>query len=361
MTAPGPGAARPRILVIKLAALGDFVQAFGPFAAIRAHHPDAAVTLLTTPPFADLARRSPWFDAVWSDGRPSWRDPAAWWRLARRLRAAGFARVYDLQTSRRSSRYRLLVGPRAEWSGVASGASHPHANPARDSMHTVERQREQLEMAGIRRFPPPEMDWLDADLSAFALPPRFALLVPGASPGRSGKRWPAGRYGELAAGLGLPAAVVGGSAEKPLAAAVAERAPGTIDLTGRTDFAAIGALGRRAAFAVGNDTGPTHLLAAAIAERAPGALDLTGRTDFAAIGALGRRAAFAVGNDTGPMHLLAATGCPTLALFGAESDPALCAPRGPAAAVLRHPTLAALEAAEVRAALQGLVAAHPRP
>jgi ADP-heptose:LPS heptosyltransferase len=306
------GDAPARILVIKLAALGDFVQAFGPFAAIRAHHPDAAITLLTTPPYADLARRSPWFDAVWSDGRPSWRDAAAWWRLARRLRGAGFARVYDLQTSRRSSRYRVLVGGAAEWSGIASGASHPHANPRRDAMHTAERQREQLEMAGIRRFPPPETDWLDADLGAFALPPRFALLVPGASPGRPGKRWPAERYGELAAGLDLPAAVVGGAAEAPLAAEVAARAPGTIDLTGRTDFAALGALGRRAAFAVGNDTGPVHLIAAA--------------------------------------------GCPTLALFGPESDPALCAPRGPAVAVLRHPRLAALEAAEVRAALAGLVA-----
>ena len=306
------GAGRPRVLVIKLAALGDFVQAFGPFAAIRAHHPDADITLLTTPPYADLARRSPWFDAVWSDGRPSWRDPAAWWRLARRLRAAGFERVYDLQTSRRSSRYRLLAGPRAEWSGIAPGASHPHANPARDGMHTVERQREQLEMAGIRRFPPPELDWLDADLGAFGpLPPRFALLVPGASPGRPGKRWPAERYGELAAGLGLPAAVVGGAAEKPLAAAIAARAPDT--------------------------------------------LDLTGRTDLTALGALGRRAAFAVGNDTGPVHLIAAAGCPTLALFGPESDPMLCAPRGSAVAVLRHPRLVALEVAEVRAALTGLV------
>jgi ADP-heptose:LPS heptosyltransferase len=310
---PRPAAAgRPRVLVIKLAALGDFVQAFGPFAAIRAHHPDAAITLLTTPPYADLARRSPWFDAVWSDGRPSWRDPAAWWRLARRLRDAGFARVYDLQTSRRSSRYRALVGGAAEWSGIARGASHPHGNPARDAMHTVERQREQLEAAGIRHFPPPELDWLDADLSAFALPPRFALLVPGASPGRPGKRWPAERYGELAAGLGLPAAVVGGPAEKPLAAEIAARAPGT--------------------------------------------LDLSGRTDFATLGALGRRAAFAVGNDTGPIHLLAAAGCPTLALFGPESDPALCAPRGPSVGVLRHPRLAELEPAEVRAALAGLLA-----
>ena len=48
----------PRILIIKLGALGDFAQAFGPFAAIRAHHPAAEITLLTTPPFAPLARHS---------------------------------------------------------------------------------------------------------------------------------------------------------------------------------------------------------------------------------------------------------------------------------------------------------------
>jgi ADP-heptose:LPS heptosyltransferase len=313
VTAEAAGAGAPRqILVIKLAALGDFVQAFGPFAAIRAHHPDSAIILLTTPAYADLARRSPWFDAVWSDGRPSWSDAAGWWRLARHLRGAGFDRVYDLQTSRRSSQYRTLVGRRAEWSGIASGASHPHANPERDGMHTIDRQREQLEMAGIRRFPVPTMGWLDADLGAFALPPRFALLVPGASPGRPAKRWPAERYGELAAGLGLPAVVVGGPAEAPLAAA--------------------------------------------IKQRAPDALDLTGRTDFAALGALGRRAAFTVGNDTGPIHLFAAACCPTLALFGPDSDPALCAPRGPGVAVLRHPRLEDLGVAEVRGALAALAA-----
>jgi len=302
-----------RILVIKLAALGDFVQAFGPFAAIRAHHPRAEITLLTTPPYAELAERSPWFDRIWTDGRPSWGDLPALWRLARRMRQGGFSRVYDLQTSSRSSRYRLFLPRGVEWSGIARGASHPHANPLRDFMHTIERQREQLEMAGIREFPPPDLSWLDADISGFNLPERFALLIPGASPGRPGKRWPAERYGELAAGLDLPAVVVGGPAEAPLAAAIAARAPGTIDLTGRTSYAALGAVARRAAYAVGNDTGPTHLIAAA--------------------------------------------GCPTLVLFGSESDPALCAARGPAVAVLRHERLASLDVAEVRTALAGLIAA----
>lgn len=298
------------ILVIKLAALGDVVQAFPAFAAIRAHHSQARITLLTTPPFAPLLRRAPWFDRVWDDGRPAWTDLRAVSRLALRLRRGGWSRVYDLQTSGRSSRYRWFTGGRPEWSGIAHGASHRHANPARDAMHTLERQRDQLEAAGIRDFPAPDMSWLDADVSALGLPPRFALLIPGASPGRPGKRWPAERYAALAAGLDLPVAVLGGAAEKPLAAAILRSAPGGLDLTGRTSLEQIGALARRAAFAIGNDTGPTHLVAMA--------------------------------------------GCPSVALFGGESDPALCAPRGPAVAVLRHEPLADLPVAAVRQALASL-------
>ena len=303
----------PRILVIKLAALGDFVQAFGPFAAIRAHHPGAEITLLTTPPFAGLARRAPWFDRVWDQGRPGWSDPCGVAALALALRRARFTRVYDLQTSGRSSRYRWFTGAAPEWSGIARGASHRHANPARDALHTLERQREQLALAGITEFPPPALDWLEEDLSGFALPPRFGLLVPGASPGRPGKRWPVAHFANLAAGLKLPVAVLGGPAEAPLAQAIRAAAPGSLDLTGRTSLGQIGALARRASFALGNDTGPTLLIAAA--------------------------------------------GCPTLALFGDDSDPALCAPRGRAVAVLRHARLAALEVSEVRAALAALVAA----
>ena len=298
-----------RILVIKLAALGDFVQAFGPFAAIRAHHPGAHITLLTTPPFAPLAEASPWFNEVWRDGRPDWLDLRAVARLAMRLRRAGFARVYDLQTSSRSSRYRLFVGGGTEWSGIARGASHPDADPRRDFLHTAERQRGQLQAAGITHFPAPGLDWLDADVSAFALPPGFALLLPGASPTRPGKRWPAAHFAALAARLGRPVVLWGGPADIPLAREIAALTPGLLDLTGRTDLRQLAAVARRAAMAIGNDSGPTHLAAAA--------------------------------------------GCPTLALFGTESDPALCAPRGQVV-VLRHEPLAALGVEAVLQAASGL-------
>jgi len=298
-----------RILIIRLGALGDFVLSFAAFEAIRAHHGTDEITLLTTAPYAELARRSPWFDRVRIDRRPGWWNPLAVVRLARALR--GFDFIYDLQTSGRSGWYFRLAG-RPPWSGIATGCSHPHANPDRDAMHTLERQREQLHQAGVRRFPPPDLSWLTTS-DALGVPRPYALLVPGAAAHRPDKRWPAERFGALAAILarrGQRPVVLGQATETPLAAAI------------------------RAV--------------------CPEALDLTGCTGIPDIAALASRAALAVGNDTGPMHLIAAVGCPSVVLFSSASDPALTAPRGPAGrwpTVLRVPSLGDLPTDRVAAAL----------
>jgi ADP-heptose:LPS heptosyltransferase len=301
-----------RVLVIKLGALGDFIQAFGPFAAIRRHHADARVTLLTTAPFADIARASRLFDDVWIDARPEAIAIGGWLALRRRLREGRFQRVYDLQTSDRSSFYFRLFwpGPYPEWSGIAKGCSHPHANPWRDFMHTVERQAEQLKMAGIERVPPPNLAWIEADAARFGLPARFALLIPGGAAHRPAKRWPAARFGTLAAWL-------------------AERGVQPV-LLGLADEADV---------------------IAAVGAACPSARSLAGATSLFDIVALARRAALAVGNDTGPMHLITATGCPSVVLFSSDSDPALCAPRGDRVTVLRRERLDQLPVEDVQAAL----------
>ena len=308
-TAPASG--RERILVIKLGALGDFVLAMGPAASIRAHHPHAEITLLTAPAFADLAKAAPYFDRVWLDDRPSWARPWALWRLRRKIFRAGFTRVYDLQTSDRSGLYFHLLWPsRPQWSGIASGSSHPHANPDRDSMHTIDRQAEQLRMVGIERVPAPDLSWATGDVQRFNLPKKFLLLVPGGAPHRPAKRWPAGRFAQianLAARRGVTPVVLGGLAER-----------------------AIGA---------------------SILNTVPQARDLTGKTGFGDIVALGRLALYALGNDTGPMHLVVASGCPATVLYSHESDPGLTAPRGPRVTILRRPDLAQLSVEDVAATL----------
>jgi ADP-heptose:LPS heptosyltransferase len=302
-----------RILVIRLGALGDFVVSLGPMAAIRRHHPKARITLLTTAPFASLARASGYCDEVWIDERGPWWRP---WREAavkRRLRRAGFQRVYDLQTSRRTARYWRAMG-RPEWSGHAAGASHPHLDPDRDAMHTVDRQRAQLAIAGIHAVPPADLSWAKADVRRFNVREPFVLLVPGGSAHRPKKRWPADKYAALArtfVRLGITPVLIGADSEA----------------------AALGA----------------------IARHVPEGINLCGKTSFEEIVVLARAALGAVGNDTGPMHLTAAAGCPSLVLFSSESDPDLCAPRpgvqGGKVAVLRKPDLIALSVAEVQAAL----------
>ncbi len=318
-----------KVLVIKFGALGDFVLALAAMKRIRLAHPKARITLLTTPPFEALAKASPYFNAIEIDGRPD--DAGDWWAMVRRVRGAHYDRIYDLQTSSRSSLIFQFLRPLPpQWSGIAAGCSHPHRNPKRVGMHTLERQADQLREAGIwpgaptgpGAAPPPDLSWILKKVgdqrppaSGSVKPRPYALMVPGGSAGRLDKRWPAERYAELAALLnrrGFDVVVIGGPEESALARAIQRKAK---------------------------------------------ARDLTGRTDFAQIAALGARAALAIGNDTGPTHLIAAAGAPTLVLFSKASDPALCAPRGHVD-VLRIDNLADLPTAEVAAACERLAPAE---
>ena len=156
-----------RILVIKLSALGDFVLALAAMKKIRAVHPKAHITLLTTPPFEALAKICPYFNAVDTGGRPE--SFQQWTALRRRIKAVNYARVYDLQTSAHSNRIfqALRPGP-PTWSGIAFGCALPHKNPLRNGMHTLERHADQLKEAGIwpdaptepGSAPPPDLSWV---------------------------------------------------------------------------------------------------------------------------------------------------------------------------------------------------------
>lgn len=298
------------ILVIKLGALGDFIQALGPMAAIRRHHAGDRITLLTTAPYAELARASGYADRVWSGGRPGRLDVAGWLCLRHRL-CSGFARVYDLQNNGRTSLYFRLMRPRPEWVGVAPGASHRNDSPERTAGTAFSGHVQTLALAGITDVHVDDLAWMTASPDGFNLRNPYVLLVPGCSPGKTEKRWPAARYGMLArllAGRGVQPVILG--------------------------------------------TAPERTLAAEICALCPEALDLTGRTGLFQLAALARGAAGAVGNDTGPMHLIGPTGCPCVVLFSAAGDPARHAPLGPAVTTLFEPALSMLDPDRVATALR---------
>src|SRR3954471_10917509 len=252
---PSTGTVRQNILIIKLGAFGNIILSMAAFSAIRRHHADARISVLTSAAFADWLRTFPYFDDVLVDPRPGRWDFPAQRRLARMLAEGRFSRVYDLQTSARSSRYLHLFPAkhRPDWSGIAYGCSLPDRDPRRNVLHDMDRQEGQLRQAGITEFPPADMSWCRGDIGRFNLPRDFAVLVPGSSPNRLAKRWPVARYQALAVALrdrGIAPVVIGSAAEQALAAAI----PAAIGLAGQTSFGDLADMARAARFAVGNDT-----------------------------------------------------------------------------------------------------------
>jgi ADP-heptose:LPS heptosyltransferase len=287
---PNPGDTLKRVLVIKLGAMGDFMQALGAMRVVRATHPSARITLLTTEPFEAFAKACPYFDIVEADGRP--RDIKGRADLIRRLRAASYDMVYDFQNNDRTSQYFAgLTGKKPLWSGAAQGASHQHKNPNRAMMHNFDRLAEQLLHAGLSPKPPgdptgwivgqdltPSLAWIRP---AFRDPPRFQpeffnlygpyiLLIPGSSADHPEKRWPLERFADVArwfADARIIPVIVGAKAEGDIGTQITKLEPRAKSLVGRTDLFQLATLSERALMAIGGDTGPMHLAAAA---RTPG-------------------------------------------------------------------------------------------
>lgn len=297
--------AQEKILVIKLGALGDFIQALGPMAAIRRHHPEASITLLTTKPYQKFAQDCGYFNEIWLDDKPKLTDISSWVGLKKKLNQAGFSRVYDLQNNDRTAFYFKLLkrNGRPEWVGTAHGCSHRNTSPDRTAGHAFDGHLQTLALAGISDIEIDRLEWMNGDISSFLLKGPFALLVPGCAPERPEKRWPACHYGELAKLLikkGIRPVVLGTFAEKEA----------------MEDISKI----------------------------CPQALDLIDQTSFAQIVSLARKAVAAVGNDTGPMHLIAATGCSSLVLFSKHSNPVRHAPKGKSVFVFQADSLDELKA-----------------
>lgn len=309
-----------KVLVIAGGSLGEFTPALAAMRRIRAVHPDADITLLTTPPFEALGRACPYVDHVDIDGAPQ--EFGDWRALVASVRAAKYDRVYDLETSAWSNRLFHLLRPfPPRWSGVAAGCALPHRNPRRRDMHPLERHAEQLKAAGVwpdaptepGAAPPPDASWV----ARRTLEPRKAarphiLLVPGEVADAPESRWHPSAYGELAHALrlrGYDVIILGGPDAAPLAQAI---------------------------------------------QRSAQARDLTGRTDYAQIAALAARAALAIGAPTGRMHLVAAAGAPTLILSPKDMDPHRFGPRGHVAALYAE-TLEDLSVQEVLRAADRLM------
>jgi len=279
-----------RILLIKHGALGDLVQGFDAFAAMRAGKPDAHIALLTSPPFAGFAHMMPWFDEILVDPRAAFVNVGAVFRVRQMLRSNWDA-IVDLQCSRRTAHYHLFLAPPAtRWFGTAQGASDPYPDFA--GINNNKRMLIAAEMAGGSPLTPDSVDfsWLKSsgvkDAKAKART-KQAVLIPGCSVAKPQKKWPVAHFALLANKLdqqGYEVSIAGTNTDRGTADTLLENAPFCIDMVGKTDLPALARL-------------------------------LSG-------------ASIVVGNDTGPVFLAARLGTPTIMIMGPETDPEMSAPTG---------------------------------
>ncbi len=258
-----------RILVIKLGALGDVVMATALVRAIRAGHCGARVTVLTTPPFADLFRAWPGLAvrAVPRRGLGHGLRTIAW------IRRQGFSRLYDLQSNDRTALWVALsgvaerVGNHPRWP-----YTHHPSRPWRGEEHIFDRMNAVLAAAGLAPAAArPELPLDGAGRARVARwrasqglqAGRYVLVHAGASARRrSAKSWP--HFAALAprlVGHGLTPVWIGAGTDRPINRELA--AVAGLDATDAFSIAELAELGRGARFALTNDSGPMHALAAA--------------------------------------------------------------------------------------------------
>jgi heptosyltransferase-1 len=268
----------PRILIVRLSAIGDVIQTMPVACALREHLPQAFVAWAVEERAAALLRGHQAVDELIRLPRGWLKSPRRVWQLRRRLRAMRFDAVLEAQGLTKAAIVAWLSGaPRR------IGFGHPWGreltqwlnNELVDTpgMHVVERNIQLLRPLGIAspriRFLIPEhsADAAAADrvIGWSGLGGGFAIINPGA--GWPSKVWPAERFAGVASHLGrrwsLSTLVVwAGAEEMQMGLLVAAGSGGYARIAPPTTLTELAALARRARLFVGSDTGPLHLAAA---------------------------------------------------------------------------------------------------
>lgn len=289
-----------RILIVKLADLGDAVLAAPAISAIRNTFPKARLDVLTTPVGAEVLALCPAIDRLITFPKSLFDRPTGilkpangtklirlGWRL-RRGRYDALVLLHHLTTPFGARKFQALArasgapivagldngrggfltrgatdygfGERAEWEYGVEIAKTIGGEPGSDPYFVVP------EAARIRA---------EMILRSHGLSKPFVIIHPGVGRYSLARRWPIERFAEVAASL------------------IAQES---------VSVAAVGTRDERVA--------SLQLLAEA------GVVDLMGETSVASLAAILSSARVVIGADSGICHLAAALGTPTISIFG---------------------------------------------
>jgi lipopolysaccharide heptosyltransferase II len=273
-----------RIAVFRALYLGDFIVAVPALRAIRAHFPQAEITLIGLPWAATLARRyHRYIDRfVAFPGYPGLIEGTFDQGRLERFLAEQRAYHYDLVvqmhgSGKYSNAFVCELNGKATAGyyeqmcpkGLTIGAPYPH------EQHEIFRNLGLAALLGCTKlfprleFPLYAEDRAEVDTLLHELAVNKDTLLIGIHPGSRSpaRRWPAEYFAavadELVQQFGAQIVVTGSSNGQAIARAVIDhmKMP-AINLAGRTSFGALGALISKLYLFISNDSGPTHIACA---------------------------------------------------------------------------------------------------
>jgi lipopolysaccharide heptosyltransferase I len=268
----------PRILIVRLSAIGDVIQTMPVACALRQRFPQAFLAWAVEQRAAMLLRGHEAINELIELPRGWLASPGDVWRLRRKLLSLQVDLTIDVQSLTKSAVLARLSGAKRRIGlGDPGGRelskwfNNERVDPK--ATHVVDRYLELLQPLGIHspavRFQVPEHEEdraaAEQIIRQVGLEGGFAVINPGA--GWPSKLWPVDRYAAVARRLGesrqLPSLVVwAGPAEQAMAAAVTAAAGRSAHVAPPTSLPRLAAICRRARLFVGADTGPLHLAAA---------------------------------------------------------------------------------------------------
>jgi lipopolysaccharide heptosyltransferase I len=263
-----------KILIIKPSALGDIVHTLPFLSAVRTRFPAAEIHWVVARGLHTFLEGHTMINRLWVMDKENWKQLSRFTKTIQEITTfrKGLAQEHfdvsiDLSGLLRSGLITFAAGARYKLGFSDSDEGSPffytHKVEGGRQIHAIDRYLKLAALMGCDTsqvsHPMPPYP-LDSPLLA-SLPEHFCIMAPSA--GKEANRWPADRFGELAASLPLPSVIISNKADAAIAETVTEASKGmTINLAGKTGLKELVALIARAQFFISNDTGPMHIAAA---------------------------------------------------------------------------------------------------
>ena len=252
-----------KILIIKFGGLGDVILSLNAIYSIFNHHKKCKMILLTEEPYDKLMHNSNWFEKIFTIRRGFFYFLDLL-RIKNEIDPNVFYFLYDLQTSKRSSSYlKIFLKTKAITNGIGKYAKIPHLKKNRNKMHTLDRQKSQIEMSEVDYMSRIDIKWLFK--SKFKVPKtKYVIIVPGRSKKRLNKRIPSEiflRITDFLLKSGFQVLIIGSTDDLKICNLIKSTYPDVKNYCNKTDFLDIGKLSLKSSLSIGNDTGPMHLIA----------------------------------------------------------------------------------------------------